>query len=200
MRVHEDNNSAGVPQTASKQTSLDRNIINNHVIARTASKSCMSTWKTALVGGIAGLAGAQVMQWFRTAWNDRHAIESGVFGLDREADVRSIQMLASKLFGRSVNSDAAECIALGFHYGYGAAAGAAYAVAAERWPAMRAGLGTAFGVFVWIFGDEVPIWLTGVSDPRLKTAESHGSALIAHLLFGAVTDAAMRQIIPAHDN
>jgi hypothetical protein len=140
------------------------------------------------VGAVAGLAGAQAMQWFRARWNAAHAVESGVFGLDREADVKSVQKLSRMCCGRDIEEDRAERIALAFHYLYGAAAGSVYAVLADRVPRVRTGFGTVFGAVIWLFGDEIPIAALRVSDPRKKTAASHASALAVHLLFGAVTE------------
>jgi uncharacterized membrane protein YagU involved in acid resistance len=86
-------------------------------------------------------------------------------------------------------------VALVLHYGYGALAGAAYGVYSAKWPPMKTGSGTLFGTAVWLFGDELPISVSGLSKPFARSARSHGSALAAHLLFGVTTELARRLLL-----
>lgn len=134
------------------------------------------------------------MQQFRSAWNRHYAAtpQDGVFGLDKEADLKSADILTNFAIGRTLPAKSAEQLALVLHYVYGALAGAAYAVAAERSSLSRAGYGTLFGTAVWLFGDELPITLSGLSNPFARTVRSHGSAFAAHLLFGAATELSRR--------
>ena len=159
---------------------------------RRGSPLAVSITKRFITGAMAGLAGALGMQWFRSAWNANHGPESGVFGLDREADVNSIRVLSQMLGRGAMDDEMAERIALAAHYVYGAAAGVAYAFALKREPRVSTGFGTALGMFVWLFGDEIPIAASGVSNPRTKTGASHLAALVAHALFGATTEATRR--------
>lgn len=130
------------------------------------------------------------MQQFRSAWNRRYAAtpQDGVFGLDKQADLRSANILTNFVLSRTLPEKNAEQLALVLHYAYGAIAGAAYAIAVEKLSLARAGYGTLFGTTVWLFGDELPIALSGLSNPFSRTARSHGSAFAAHLLFGAVAE------------
>ena len=134
------------------------------------------------------------MQQFRSAWNGCHAAtpQDGVFGLDKEADLKSTNIVTSFALHRTLPESKAEQVALVLHYTYGALAGAAYAVAVEKLPLARAGYGALFGATVWMFGDELPITLAGISNPFARTARSHGSAFLAHLLFGAVAELTRR--------
>lgn len=145
-------------------------------------------------GAVAGLAGAYVMQKFRIAWNKQYEAtpQDAVFGLDQEADLTSANMLTNMALGRTLPESDAEKLALVLHYAYGAIAGSVYALGLSRFPWADAGCGTLFGTAVWAFGDELPITLSGISDPRKRTALSHGSAFFAHLLFGATTELSRR--------
>lgn len=142
--------------------------------------------KRILGGAAAGLAGALAMHVLAKVWERASAgrPEHGMFGLDREANVNSIRLVSP-----GIAADRAERLGYVFHYGYGAAAGAGYAWAAERFPWIRAGFGTAFGAALWAVGDEVPIAALGISDPFEKSAASHLGALGAHLVFGWVVAA-----------
>ncbi len=148
----------------------------------------MPSLRSVLTGAIAGLAGAFVMQQFRSVWNAELSARDGVFGLDDEADLNSVYSLLPDSYGRSLTKKQALRIALFLHYGYGAAAGAGYGIAAQNFPSVRAGCGTAFGIALWAIGDELAMSVSGLSDPRCKSSLSHGSALFAHLLFGMTVD------------
>ncbi len=150
----------------------------------------MTTPKNLFIGAGAGLAGAYAMQRFRSAWNRHYAAtpEDGVFGLDKEADLKSANILTNFVLSRTLPEKNAEELALVLHYAYGALAGAAYALAVENTRYARAGCGTLFGTAVWLLGDEIPIALSGLSNPFARTTRSHGSAFAAHLLFGAATE------------
>lgn len=82
------------------------------------------------------------------------------------------------------------------HYGYGAAWGAAFALAARalalRWrPPVATGL--AFGALLWLVSDEVLVPAFGFSsEPSRYPASSHLKGLAAHLVYGLATDAAWR--------
>lgn len=146
--------------------------------------------KTLFIGAIAGLSGACAMQVFRSAWNRYYADapEHGVFGLDEEADLKSIDFLTVLAVNRVLPEQRSKQVALGLHYLYGLLAAIGYTAAVERFPLARYGRGTLFGSALWIFGDELPVTLTRLSDPFTRSIRSHASALVAHLLFGAVTE------------
>ena len=150
----------------------------------------MPSKKSLLMGAAAGLAGGYAMQCFRSAWNRHYASmpQHGIFGLDKEADLKSVESLTKVFVNRVLSEGRSEQVALILHYAYGVAAGAAYSTVAETFPAVRLGYGTLFGTGVWIFGDEIPIALLKISNPCERSARSHGSALVAHLIFGTITE------------
>lgn len=150
-----------------------------------------------MVGAIAGLVGAYVMQQFRTVWNRDYAASpcDAVYGLDEEADLKSANLLTKFFARRTLPKPDALRLALLLHYGYGAIAGAGYAVSAAKWPPVKAGYGTLFGAGVWLLGDELPISLSGLSNPFARSVRSHASAFGAHLLFGAATELTRRVLL-----
>ena len=145
-------------------------------------------------GALAGIAGAMAMHAFRLGWESltAHKPEHGIFGFDREADVHSAQLLVQLLLRRNVSDTVAETIGISLHYCYGAAVGASYSGIALRTPQARKGFGTVFGAVLWLAGDELPISILGISDPRNKTVASHAAAFAAHLLFGTVVEGVVR--------
>ncbi len=142
------------------------------------------------MGALAGLAGAAAMHGFRALWNSLvgESTRNGIFGLDREADINSVRMLRGILRDTAISDAKAENVALKLHYAYGCSAGIFYALCGNRVALLRVGSGTAFGSVLWLVGDELPISIVGVSNPRTKSLASHGSALAVHLLFGAVVE------------
>jgi uncharacterized membrane protein YagU involved in acid resistance len=130
------------------------------------------------------------MQIFRSAWNGYYAAapQHGVFGLDKEADLKSIDFLAVLAVNRTLPEQRSKQMALALHYGYGLLAGVAYCAATEKFPLARFGYGTLFGTGLWLFGDELPVTVTKLSDPFSRSLRSHASAFAAHLLFGTVTE------------
>ena len=145
--------------------------------------------KRLFTGAVAGLAGALVMHEFRVVWEALYPdSKDGIFGFDEESDVASVNKFSQLLYGDTPGRSEAEKIALMLHYSVGAAAGASYAVATDRWPQVAAGSGTAFGLALWLVLDEAAIGLSGLSDPLRKHLRSHVSAVVAHLLFGVVVD------------
>lgn len=149
------------------------------------------------MGAVAGLVGAYAMQQFRTAWNMHYAASprDGVYGLDEEADLKSANVLTNFFIRRTLPEKDALRLALLLHYGYGAFAGAGYAISAPKWPPLKAGYGTLFGTGVWLLGDELPISLSGLSNPFARSIRSHASAFAAHLLFGAAAELTRRVLL-----
>ena len=154
-------------------------------------------FKQAMAGAIAGTIAAFAMQQFVSLWHGTKGRkeEDGAFGLDREADVNAAQKLWHVLFQKELTETEALKIARAMHYGYSAAASAGYAILVSKNQIFRAGFGTAYGVALWLAGDEIGITLMRLSDPRSKTKASHAVALAAHLVFGAVTELSRRGLL-----
>ena len=149
-------------------------------------------------GAVAGLAGSLTMHAFRLVWESgtNNQPELGIFGFDHEADVNATRLLCSSFMEQSISEEKAAKMGLALHYAFGAGIGTLYALLASRKPQVRAGFGTAFGSFVWLFADEIPISVSGISHPMRKKVASHAGALAAHLLFGFTLEAVSK--VAAH--
>lgn len=81
------------------------------------------------------------------------------------------------------------------HYGFGAALGAAYAVAGRERPRVRAGYGIVFGGAVSILADEMLVPAAGLSPPPTEAPpSSHFYGFVSHLVFGAALEGSFRII------
>lgn len=145
-------------------------------------------------GFVGGLAGAWVMQQFRRRWDARPSAtpDSGIFGFDQEADINSVDAVCSALSLAPLCERDALKAALVLHYAYGALAGSAYAICRPSFLDDWRSAGLVFGFLLWLAGDEAAMAVTGLSDPRSKSAASHGSAVFAHLLYGVTVDVSTR--------
>jgi len=147
-------------------------------------------------GVLAGLAGAAAMKAALWLWhsatldNPRH----GAYGLDDQADIDSAKMLSNAIAGIDLSDSTAKAVGVAMHYGYGAGAGALYALLADEEPVIRAGMGTAFGAFLWLTVDEIGVSVTGLSDPRSKSLAAHAAALGVHLLYGWVVETVQERV------
>ena len=79
------------------------------------------------------------------------------------------------------------------HYAFGAAVGAAYALASTRKPALRKWYGTAYGTLVWLIADEGLMPAFGLS----RGAKDLSAGVLAfglgtHLVYGAALETGMR--------
>lgn len=81
------------------------------------------------------------------------------------------------------------------HYGFGISAGVGYALASEKFSALRSGFGTLYGLFVWAAADEGLMPALGLSRPPARlTPGMHAYAIGGHLAFGAALEAALRAV------
>ena len=145
-------------------------------------------------GGLAGLAGSAAMHAYRLGWEfaTEHRARDGIFGFDREADVNSARLVYGLIVEKDLSEQDAARAGLGLHYAYGAVLGALYATAGGKDGRPRNMPASALAVLLWLCADEIPISLTGVSNPFRKSAASHLSALAAHLLFAITVRNALR--------
>lgn len=152
----------------------------------------MPSLRTLSRGLLAGLAGSAAMHGFRFWWEKatHYRRKNAIFGFDHEADVNSAHLLAS-YFRSSLPESQAARLGLGLHYTYGATLGTLYAATRSRNPFGKAQV-ISFGVFLWLYADEVPIALTGVSNPLGKSTASHAGALVAHLIFAITVENTLR--------
>ena len=79
------------------------------------------------------------------------------------------------------------------HYATGAALGAFYCVAADRWAATTSGFGSAFGSATMLALDDVGVPAFGWGAPPWDSpANTHLYSLSSHLVFGVALEGARR--------
>lgn len=155
----------------------------------------------ALIGGVAGLAASWLMS--ATYKPIMRAGSEETLRREREAQaglppatIRAAEA-AARAVGKELPPDR-KVKALGgkaVHYGYGAAWGAAFALAARALPgrALPVASGVVFGAALWLLSDELLVPLLGFSrGPSRYPPSSHLKGLAAHLVYGVATDAAWR--------
>ena len=130
------------------------------------------------------MSGSAAMHVFRRLWesivsrDNQHTI----FGFDHEADVNAARLGYELFFKQALTEDQAERLGISMHYAFGAVLGIVYQFI--RPPVYS---DAAFGAFLWLCADEMPIGASGISDPFAKSTASHTGAFAAHIIFGAVT-------------
>ncbi|WP_134724852.1 DUF1440 domain-containing protein [Paracoccus luteus] len=79
------------------------------------------------------------------------------------------------------------------HFALGMAPALAYAAARDRAPGLAAGGGTLFGLGLFLAQDEGMNTVSGLgARPRAYPWQAHARGLVAHLVYGAVLEGAMR--------
>lgn len=86
------------------------------------------------------------------------------------------------------------------HYSLGIGPGALYGALRHRMPALTMGRGTLFGFGLFLVQDEAINALTGLSGkPQDYPWQAHARGLVAHVIFGSVTDTALTVLDRAGD-
>jgi hypothetical protein len=116
-------------------------------------------------------------------------IDRDSFGLSAKTDAKTAHEIWRRFNWRPIDDRQAERVGAALHYGFSVAAGAFYAAAAPRFPAIRAARGAAFGSALWLLGDEIAVSVSGLENPFETPVASHLSALGAHIVFGMSVDA-----------
>jgi hypothetical protein len=160
-----------------------------------------------LAAGLAGgLAGSWVMNQVHAIWSkasqkltERKAQEqsqpeqAGGGQSDEPATVKAAKLIWEKAAHRPLPDERKETAGAVVHYAFGAATGALYGALAEVWPPARTGFGTLFGVAVWATADEIAVPAAGLAKgPADYPVSVHARALVAHVVYGASTEAVRR--------
>ena len=99
------------------------------------------------------------------------------------------EALAEKLAGHRLSSSTKALAGEAIHWGFGAAAGAAYGAAAEYYPAVTAKEGATFGLMLMTLTHETALPAMGLSAAaEEQTPREHTSEAATHLLFGVVAE------------
>lgn len=174
-------------------------------------RSKSGTGGALLVGAVAGLVGTVAMSSLEAVWT-RYAPEAldpqgggerlrrlknagwgGWFHAQGEPRShhwhRSPSERAVEAIGRSVGHKPSprerEVLGSAFHYGFGAAGGAAYGALAKRFPWLTASRGLLYGTLVWLLADELGMPAAGIADwPHQTPVRRHAYSLAAHFAYG----------------
>jgi hypothetical protein len=97
------------------------------------------------------------------------------------------------LLGRRLSPEGKLRGAAAVHYGVGGLAAAAYALAGDACPQVRAACGAAFGLAFWLLGDELAMPRLGLtSRPRDYPLAAHLNSLGEHLVYGIAAEQVRR--------
>jgi hypothetical protein len=153
----------------------------------------MRSLRNLWIGTAAGLVGSAAMHGFRLVWEAAlsHDSRDGIFGFDREADINAARRAYALFADDILPEPVARRWAIAMHYGLGATFGIFYVLSGA--PRLSA---ATLGALLWIGADEIPISLSGISDPSAKSIASHAGALASHLLFGIAVTQTLRALMP----
>jgi putative membrane protein len=75
------------------------------------------------------------------------------------------------------------------HWGFGAAAGAAYGAFAEFYPPVTSKQGASFGMALVALTHDTTLPILGLAaKPQAQTTREHTSELASHIVYGVVTE------------
>jgi hypothetical protein len=163
--------------------------------------------KDVVAGAAGGLAGTLAMNYAQRVWTlvaDRSAPRSAAGEHDaRDWQERAenqnsneivAQALADATIGRRLSDRELSVAASVIHFSFGAAVGAMYGASLDASPHDRRS-GTALGTAVWLTADEIAMPLLGLSRSTLeRPVELHSQSLVAHLVYGVVTERVRRSV------
>ena len=146
-----------------------------------------------LLGAAAGAVGVWVMDrvdWFNYRHEDPEArrrtrrVRPG-----GEDPAHVMARMAERGAGAEPSPSQHHAAGTAIHYAIGVGPGALYGALRDRVPAVGAARGALYGLGLFLVQDEVVNAATGLSaDPREYPWQAHGRGLVAHLVYGVVTD------------
>jgi putative membrane protein len=99
------------------------------------------------------------------------------------------EVLAEELAGHSLDRSTKAAASEAIHWGFGAAAGAAYGALAEYYPAVTSKEGANFGLVLMTLTHETALPAMGLSAPvEEQTPREHTSETATHLVYGLVAE------------
>ena len=99
------------------------------------------------------------------------------------------EVLAEELAGHSLDKSTKAAASEAIHWGFGAAAGAAYGALVEYYPAASSKEGASFGLALMTLTHETALPAMGLSAPaEEQTSREHTSEAATHLLYGLVAE------------
>lgn len=157
-------------------------------------KSNPDPLKGAISGLAAGLAASLAMDLAQRAYQFLSRPKKD--GQQSEpATEQAADRVSQAVAGQPVPSERKALAGQAVHYAFGASLGLAYGIAAEYWPAVTAGYGSAFGVGNALLFDEGGVPAAGLGPAPWETpATSHAYSLGSHLVFGAAAEGSRRMV------
>jgi putative membrane protein len=99
------------------------------------------------------------------------------------------EVLAEKLAGHPLDPETKAVASEAIHWGFGAAAGAAYGALAEYYPAATAKEGASFGLALMTLTHETALPAMGLAEgPEDQSPREHTSEAATHLVYGLVAE------------
>jgi hypothetical protein len=121
--------------------------------------------------------------------------EETVEEMEEDASVKTAVAVSRNVFQHELSDREKKIAGPAVHYAYGSMVGAMYGGLAELLPVTSAGFGLAFGMALWLIGDEITVPALGLSKgPTEYPVEEHADALASHLAYGLTTDLLRRVI------
>ena len=151
----------------------------------------------AAIGAVAGALGVWAMDrldWFMFEHEDAQA--RGQTQQARPGGMDPAHVAANKVadaFGVALTPRQPHPAGMAVHYSLGVGPGAIYSVLQDRVPYVDAGRGALWGATLFVAQDEILNAATGLSGrPQDYPWQAHGRGLVAHMVYGVVTDTAIR--------
>jgi hypothetical protein len=151
----------------------------------------------AVAGAVAGAIGVFIMDrvdWFAYRHESDEARQQTVAarpgGLDpAHVAVNEIAAVA----GHELSPQQPHSMGVATHYLIGIGPAAIYGTVRSQYPAITAGRGSLFGLGLFLLQDEGLNAMSGLSGkPDDYPWQAHGRGLLAHLVFGVVTESVLR--------
>ncbi len=150
-----------------------------------------------LKGAVAGAVGVWAMDrvdWFlydRESHKTRDQTIANRPGGEDPAHVMA--GTAAETLGVPLTGAKRDRVGTAVHYGLGIIPGALYGALSNRFEAIGAGRGLAYGLAMFLIEDELANTALGTAGPPSGYPwQAHARGLVAHLVLGCVTDAAFR--------
>ena len=149
-----------------------------------------------LTGAVAGAIGVWVMDqvdWYAYDHEDPEAREltQAVRPHGKDSGHNMVSMAAEAVGLDPIPQP--HPIGVAMHYGLGVGPGMLYGAMRDRVPVLGAGRGLLYGFGLFVVQDEAINWAAGfAADPRKYPWQAHARGLLAHLVYGVVTDTVLR--------
>jgi putative membrane protein len=172
---------------------MDANIITDFIekkLAQPASQSAyQSTGEKDLAKGlIAGLIGGIVATAAKS-------VAERIYPPRIHGEAEPPKVLAEQIAGHELAATSMFVASETIHWTFGAAAGAAYGVLAEFYPAATAREGANFGITLMALTHEGALPALGLSAaPADQTNREKASEMVTHVVFGLVTETVRRLV------